>query len=199
MKPPWKYLAQLMSRRQPPEAQDQTIEPDGDRKLVEIELRPAPAIVLASPETAADPFHADISQSNDLAETESDTSKAAPVSLPSYVEEQKVGVIDAPRRSGSDVPALAPTSEAGSKLPQTRQAKPPRAGKKGHLNAVEQSAAVVADEKPVSQTPASSANPFVDEAASLDEDIKQLKDQLVQKLRFQNAQLRKMLERFERW
>ncbi|MGO4567118.1 hypothetical protein AB4Z52_19070 [Rhizobium sp. 2YAF20] len=195
MKPPWKYLAQLMSRRQPPEVPDQTIARDGDRKLVEIELRPAPAIVLASPETAADPVHNDISRSNDIAETEngpkSDASKAAPVSLPP--EEQKVGAINAPHQSGSDVPALTPTNS-----PQTRQTKPSWAQKKGPLNAVEQSTAVAADEKPVSQTPASSANPFFDEAASLDEDIKQLKDQLAQKLRLQNAQLRKMLERFER-
>jgi hypothetical protein len=198
MKPPWKYLAQLMSRRQPPEVPDHTIERDGNRKPVEMELQPAPAIVLVSPETAADPVRDNLSQSNDSAETESDTSKAVPVSLPPDVEEQKVGAIDAPRRSGSDVQALAPTSKAGSKLPQTRQAKPPRAGKNGHLNAVEQSTAVAADEKPVSQTPTSSANPFVDEAASLDEDIKQLKDQLTQKLRLQNSQLRKMLARFER-
>jgi hypothetical protein len=93
---------------------------------------------------------------------------------------------------------LAPTCKTGSKLPQTRQAKPPSAEKKRHLIAVEQSTAVAADEKPVSQTPVSSANPFFDEAASLDEDIKQLKDQLAQKLRLQNSQLRKMLERFER-
>jgi hypothetical protein len=93
---------------------------------------------------------------------------------------------------------LAPTSKDGSKSPQTRQEKPPRAGKKGHLNAIEQSTGVAADEKPVSQTLASSANPFFDEAASLDEDIKQLEDQLAQKLRLQNAQLRRMLERFER-
>jgi hypothetical protein len=116
MKPPWKYLAQLMSRRRPPEAQDQTNERAGDRRPVEIEVQPAPAIVLASPETAADPVHDDVSQSNDLAETESEPRKAAPVSLPPDVEEQDVGAIDAQHQSGSDVRALA--APARWRIPQ---------------------------------------------------------------------------------
>jgi hypothetical protein len=39
---------------------------------------------------------------------------------------------------------------------------------------------------------------FVDEAASVDEEIKRLRTQLAHKLILQNAQLRKMLERFDR-
>jgi hypothetical protein len=57
---------------------------------------------------------------------------------------------------------------------------------------------VAAGGEPVPQSPSASANPFFDEAASLDEDIKQLRNQLAQKLRLQNAQLRNMLKRFER-
>ncbi|WP_310865730.1 hypothetical protein [Rhizobium hidalgonense] len=45
--------------------------------------------------------------------------------------------------------------------------------------------------------PSSSRGAFFDEVASLDEDIKTLKSELAQKLQLQNAQLKKMLKRFD--
>jgi hypothetical protein len=41
-------------------------------------------------------------------------------------------------------------------------------------------------------------NPFLAEVTGLDEEVKQLRQLLAQKLRAQNTQLKKMLERFER-
>ncbi|MDP9812185.1 hypothetical protein J2W42_005055 [Rhizobium tibeticum] len=40
-------------------------------------------------------------------------------------------------------------------------------------------------------------DPFIGEVTGLDEDIKQLRNQLAQKLKLQNDQLKKMLERFD--
>lgn len=45
--------------------------------------------------------------------------------------------------------------------------------------------------------PSSSRDLFFDELASLGEEVKMLRSQLAQKLRLQNIQLKKMLERFE--
>jgi hypothetical protein len=54
MKPPWKYLAQLMSRQRPPETPEPT-NAAAARKAVEIELRPATAILLTFPSKAHGP------------------------------------------------------------------------------------------------------------------------------------------------
>jgi hypothetical protein len=54
----------------------------------------------------------------------------------------------------------------------------------------------VANKDQSAQSP-SSRETFFDEVAGLDEEIKQLRIQLAQKLHLQNVQLKKMLERFD--
>src|SRR4051794_5853308 len=51
MKPPWKYFAQLVSRQRTSETADEASASDNVRKIVEIELRPAATILLASPDS----------------------------------------------------------------------------------------------------------------------------------------------------
>ena len=55
---------------------------------------------------------------------------------------------------------------------------------------------VTATDHPSVQLP-SSRDLFFDEVALLDAEIKMLRNQLAQKLRLQNVQLKKMLERFD--
>jgi hypothetical protein len=199
MKPPWKFLAQLMSRQRPSEKPGQASERDIDRKPVETKLQPAPPPLLASPEAARGLEHDDESSSQDpVAATTVNTSEVdtlAPASLTAETREQKAGADDSRDQSVVDVPALAPTSRAVEPLSVPRR-KPSKVARKGRVSAIAQSPVAVGGE-PVPQSPSASGSPFFDEAASLDEDIKQLKDQLAQKLRLQNAQLRKMLKRFE--
>ncbi|WFU05251.1 hypothetical protein QA648_31515 (plasmid) [Rhizobium sp. CB3171] len=106
-------------------------------------------------------------------------------------------------RTATPVDVPYPAVEVGTSAPQSGastepQSKPPvkrRApAKKARVDAVAQSTGV-AHKVPLAQS-SSSRDPFFDEVASLDEDIKTLRRQLAQKLQLQNAQLRKMLERF---
>ncbi|MCJ9722188.1 hypothetical protein MOV66_10945 [Agrobacterium sp. SHOUNA12C] len=197
MKPPWKFLAQLMSRQRPSEKPGQTSDRHIDRKLVEIELQPAPLLVL--PEATSSPEHGHESPSPDLVEITAVTTSAvdsvAPASLTAEAGEQKAGADDGREQPVVDVPALGPAS-AAAEPPGVSQEKPSKVAGKGRAGRIAPSHKAAVGE-PVPQSPSASGSPFFDEAASLDDDIKQLKDQLAQKLRLQNAQLRKMLKRFE--
>ncbi len=200
MKPPWKFFTQLISRQRPSETPGQTIGDDGDPKLIEIELQPAPTPLLASPETPSGSEHAGEGPVPDPVETTvantSEVDTVAPASLTAEAKEQTAGAIDERGQPVADVPALVPASTAGepSSMPQ---GKPSRLAGKGRVNRIAQSPMATGVET-AQQSPSASGNPFFDEAASLDEDIKQLREQLAQKLRLQNAQLREMLKRFER-
>jgi hypothetical protein len=199
MKPPWKFLAQLMSRQRPSEQPGQTSERDIDRKPVETKLQPAPPPLLASPEAVTGLEYDDESSSQDPVEATtvntSEVDTGAPASLMAEGREQKAEADSGREQSAVDVPALGPASAAGEQL-GIPQVKPSKVTRKGRAGRIAQSPVAVGGE-PVPQSPSASGSPFFDEAASLDDDIKQLKDQLAQKLRLQNAQLRKMLKRFE--
>jgi hypothetical protein len=182
MKPPWKFFTQLISRREST-TPGQAIEHDGGPKSIESKSQPAPA-----PEATSGAEQDDQSPSSVPVETTaanaSDVDTAAPASVTVQAEEQKAEAVEE-REPPRDKPSVKP------------RAKPSSLAGKGRTNRMAQSP-VAARAEPVPQIPSVSENPFFDEAASLDEDIRQLKDQLAQKLRLQNAQLRKMLERFER-
>jgi len=199
MKPPWKFLAQLMSRQRPSETPAQTRERGSDRKPVEIELKPPATPLLAAPEVAPgeqdhespspDPVKA-------LAATASEVDALAPASPAADGKGQGTGAIDEREQAVTDVTGLAPAKgpTEPSSMPQETS---PKVARKARVHRTAKRPLAVGKE-PAPQSPLVPANPLFDEAASLDEDIKQLKDQLAQKLRLQNAQLRKMLERFER-
>jgi hypothetical protein len=188
MKPPWKYLTQLVSRRRADDEQDQT----GDRKAALPEIHSALAASVALPEVA--PTLPDVEggtvphpvQPN--AATESD--EVAHLSSPATVD-PFAPAVDQPEPDSATAPANEGKSSA------TRPVKA-RAARKARLDTTSKDPVLAAVEEQVSEAPSPSATPFFDEASSLDADIRQLKDQLAGKLRLQNAQLRKMLERFER-
>lgn len=194
MKPPWKFLAQLVSRRPPSETPDQTVERDKNPMPIESEVQRAPVPRSALPKAIPVPEPSAESPSPDPVETTiASTADVDTVSLKAGAEE-KARAVEEQEQPLADVPA---PSTAVARASSMSRGKPAKVARKGGANGTRQSP-VPAGAEPVPQPPSVSANPFFDEAASLDEDIKQLKDQLAQKLRLQNAQLRKMLERFER-
>ena len=84
---------------------------------------------------------------------------------------------------------VGPPADSASNVNETSKATPTK--RKGRTRTVEP---VVAASKALPAVVAASD----DEATSLDDEIRVLRGQLVRKLRLQNAQLKKMLERFER-
>jgi hypothetical protein len=199
MKPPWKYFAQLVSRQRPSEIADKASACDNARKLVEIELRPAATMLLASQEATPATEQANEGTPEDVV--------TAPAAVDSEIDAKTpdlpLDLAEAAENEGTEEPVLSdvdpleqrPPGEAGVQLPKLRQAKLASA-KKVSIGATDAILAIRRD-APVPAT-SSPANPLFDNAAGLDEEIKHLKGELAHKLRLQNAQLKKMLERFER-
>jgi hypothetical protein len=199
MKPPWKYLAQLVSRQRCSETSDETSAPGSARRLVEIELQSPATILLSSPEATPVTEQVDESEPKGLltAPTAID-SEIDPETLelpPDFTEVAKAEVTEAPEQSNSGPLVQRRAEEAVVQLPKLRQAKLKTAKKDRVGPQVEITDAITDLAVPATSSP---ADTFFDRATSLDDDIKQLKDLLAQKLRMQNAQLGAMLGRFER-
>ena len=201
MKPPWKFLAQLMSRQRPSEPTGQASEQDNDRKPVEIELQPSSDALPVATAATPDGEQARESQSPNPVEAPatdaSEVDASVPASSTADGKEHSAEAIDAREQVATGVTGLAPANEPvePTSIPPER---PSKVAPKASVSRTAKRPAA-ADKEPAPQSPSVvSANPLFDEAANLDDDIKQLRDQLAQKLRLQNAQLRKMLERFER-
>lgn len=199
MKTPWRFLVDLTSRRRPAKAQDSAIGHDTDPEAVEREDDPTPArpSLSGKPPVKADDDKGtppdQLPAASSAVESDPDAARA----LESSVD------IEEPRTAAPDDKADHPRAEADLSAPKTngtgKQQNRPAVkrhtrAKKAEAGVAVQSA-VAAAEDPRSQ-PSPSRDPFFDDVASLDEDIKKLRSQLAQKLDLQNAQLRKMLERF---
>jgi len=168
MKPPWKYLADLMSRGRRQTKRGIT------GKLIELEAHLARLPQLGSPDlTPVVPKETDSGQQ--AAETQrlhhvNSESEAQPVALADPA-------LDFVRTRDADAEALLPRERA---VPETR----------------EPSATASASDTGVAVL--SPSNGFLDDLAGMDEEINQLRRQLSEKLRSQNDQLRMMLKRFDR-
>ena len=201
MKPPWKFLAQLMSRQRPSEPTGQASEQDNDRKPVEIELQPSSDALPVATAATPDGEQARESQSPNPDEATAANASEVDASVPALPTADGKGhsaeALDKREQVATGVTGLAPANETvePTSIPPER---PSKVAPKASVNRTAKRP-VAADKEPAPRSPSVvSANPLFDEAANLDDDIKQLRDQLAQKLRLQNAQLRKMLERFER-
>jgi hypothetical protein len=200
MKSPWKLLAQLTSRRRSAETRQSSIEHDADTEASESEAQQTSTRPLNPMEASRASEH-DENRSGELVttttsnETEREFDAAPAVSVPVDVEE-----VQAPERrevspSSAEVDALEPQGETAKKFPRTPRTKRLGRAKRTRTDMVAQSTAV-ANKDQSAQSP-SSRETFFDEVAGLDEEIKQLRIQLAQKLHLQNVQLKKMLERFD--
>ena len=161
MKSPWKFLAQLTSRRRPAETGEGSIGHDADPEAGESQAQQTPALPLNPTEASGGSGHDENRSVEPLATTTSNEAE------------------------GDDAPVVS------------APARPKRRGRaKGiRIDKVALSPATANKDRDAQSSPSREA--FFDEVAGLDEEIRQLRIQLAQKLHLQNVQLKKMLERFD--
>ena len=199
MKSPWKFLAQLTSRRRSAKAQQSSIGNETDSRALESgaehRSEPPPSSTVASGPLAQDE---DVSVdqgsvASDKADGDDDVAQA--LKLPMDAEEARTPAHHKADRSGAEANSSVPKGAASAKSQSKPRIKRGERGKRANARVAAQSA--VAPERHQSLQPSSSRDLFFHEVAILEEEIKMLRTQLAQKLHRQNVQLKKMLERFE--
>ncbi|MEK1925324.1 MAG: hypothetical protein AAAB11_07745 [Rhizobium giardinii] len=198
MKSPWKFLAQLTSRRGPAETRENTARDHADPETGESDARQTSALLSNIPESSSSPNDDENLTADFVAaatSTESDGALDGPqaVTVPVDGEEDQAPA-QAVSRAAGDARALAPESRTSKKLPRTSRTKRLGSAKRTRADIVSESTAVANSEQRAQSS--SSPERFFDEVARLDEEIRQLRCQLARKLYLQNVQLTKMLERF---
>jgi hypothetical protein len=185
MRTPWRFVADLVSRKPKPDSHDES--PAVTPKTIALEYRPSleeehPDIEPAVPDRSAE---SDSEAQVDGGPLEpdagsSETETAAPVAA-------EVPADLAPLQAEEKSPAPTPTEAA-----ETLVKRPP-ARRKNINPAVEPVVSVAQTDEVAPAGPKS----FADEMANLDAEVAALRRQLAKKLIEQNAQLRKMLARFD--
>ncbi|MGK9338502.1 hypothetical protein [Sinorhizobium meliloti] len=199
MKAPWKYLARLTSRQPSAEAQESSRGSDTAPKALESEVKRTSALPPNSTAVASPPAHdQDLlvdqgSVASDQAKGDDDVTHA--LEPPIDAEEAQTQGGHKVNHSGPEANSVVPKSTANAKLESKPTIKRRERAKRanGHLAAQ----SVVAPKHRQSLPPLSPRELFFHDVATLDEEIKMLRNQLAQKLHLQNAQLKKMLERFD--
>ncbi len=191
MKPPWRYLSQLMSRKKTSDTPD-------DRRSVgtagnlEIESKPAETVLLPSPEGLPETEPSDVRAGDDHGPMGADVETDA-AALDLQLDESEGAKAEATReqKQSDPDPQDPPSAETAVQSLKTR------------AKATRKDRSVATPAPTGTETPAprisSPTDTFSNDATDLDRDIQQLRDLLAQKLRLQNAQLRAMLERFDRF
>lgn len=190
MASPWKFLARLtLGRREQADQKGAADDVKSEPAVIAETVEPAPEKASdaadrrtdahAQPADHADavpakPHHADAEEANSTVAVATDDES---------VKRAEIGGLSLPGDNDAAFRAVA-----GVRTPLQLRQSAPRTRSKKSSNAV---AAVPRRLPPRAPT-------FSDEVVGLDEEIRLLRDQLARKLQHQNAQLRKMLERFER-
>ncbi|NTF59361.1 hypothetical protein G6K93_31750 [Agrobacterium rhizogenes] len=200
MKSPWKFLVQLTSRGRPGEAREGSIERDAETTGIESEAEQASVLPLNSAAAFDRPDHndtppVDLVATTSSTETGSDLNLTPAISLPVAVEEVRAPARDEVRQLSADVQALVRENATSKKSPRTLQTKRPARTRKARAD-LDAASTVTTRQDQSAQSPPS-LKTFFDDAVSLDDEIKQLRSQLAQKLHLQNSQLKKMLQRFD--
>ncbi|NTG05323.1 hypothetical protein G6L29_30575 [Agrobacterium rhizogenes] len=200
MKSPWKFLVQLTSRGRPAEAREASIERDAETIAIESEAEQTSVLPLDSTEAVDRPDHdntppVDLVATTSSNETGSDLNLTPAVSLPVAVEGGRAPARDEVRQSSAEADALVRENATSKKSPRTLQTKRPVRARKARAD-LDAASTVTTRQDQSAQSP-SPPKTFFDEAVSLDDEIKQLRSQLAQKLHRQNIQLKKMLQRFD--
>jgi len=200
MKTPWKFLAQLTSRRPSAKAQQSSIGNSADSKAFESEAEHTPALRLSLRIAASPPAHdEEVSvyhgpMASDKAKGDDDDVAQALTQAIAAEEAQTTARHDVDH-SGAEANSLVPKSAASTKSHGKPRVKRRERGKSANGESAAQSA--VAAKPHQSLQSLSSRDLLFHEAATLDEEIKMLRIHLAQKLQLQNGQLKKMLERFD--
>ncbi|MGG7539763.1 hypothetical protein [Rhizobium sp. Nf11,1] len=193
MKTPWKFLAELTSRRRAAKGPESSIGHDTDPAALDHEAEQTPA-----------PPSTDVSASVDYNEAAPVEQVASPLT-----EKQGSGEAmqaSAPSVDGDDAWTPAPSEALHSDAAlvpnetsiKARKGSPPsRRERTKELQASITARGAAAKHEGQSVSPSSARDAFIDDVVSLDEDIKKLRSELARKLQLQNAQLKKMLKRFD--
>lgn len=196
MKTPWKFLAQLVSRRRPSaKAQESSIGNDANPKALESDVEHVSALPRSSAVAAGPPALQDVTVDRESADKASDDGVGRGLNPPIDAEETRPIARHEAGHSGAGANALVPKSPASPKSRSRPRTKRKERVKRANTHVAAQSAA--APKRHQSLQPSSSRDLFFHEVATLDEEIKMLRTQLAQKLHRQNVQLKKMLERFD--
>ncbi|MBY3348367.1 hypothetical protein [Rhizobium laguerreae] len=184
MASPWKLLAGLVSRRRQQKQEHGSLD----------DVKPDVLAIAKSTETAA---NNDLNAAGRPAGEKPVPHRHSAAVDPDHSEEATSGVdggadIKGARPVGAANPVLF--DDAGTAAHATLKASQPREGatrkRSGRGKKAERVAVVI--------PPSLSALTASDDAINLDEEIRLLRDRLKRKLQLQNAQLKRMLERFER-
>jgi len=186
MASPWKFLSRLVSPRREHKQEEDTVD----------DTKPD-VLALASPTGA--PAEENLSSADQPAGVEpSDRDPAEPASAePAPADEAESQTHDT--AGGADVAAVAGSASGDTRTAITAAHDAVELEPNVEGTARRQRSRAKKAEKAVVVAPVSpGVQSASDETISLDEEIRMLKGQLASKLQTQNAQLKKMLERFER-
>lgn len=196
---PWKFLVGLATRRRETDSEDaaSATKPDTERSST-----PKTDLAAAHPGSTApsavhqnDPAAPPVTAANAPDPVEEEAAGAAPA--PSADELKHASTLDDRNEvaQSAGVGAIDAAIDAGAASPQVRRTRGP--GRPKSVGGGKGAAAL--DSSPARVEPTALADsPFLEQMASLDEEVQQLRLHLADKLRMQNEQLKKMLERFNR-
>jgi hypothetical protein len=182
MASPWKFLARLVSPRRQPKQDDSAIEA----------VKPDVLAIAGPTETTVEENRHSVDHRADEQPQPGDRSDAAPIAPePSdQTRSDVVGIVenDSDKLESAFGTVLPDVGVIVEKVEQTANATRPERRTRAKKD---EAAAVVVQVSPVAAS-------VSDQMAGLDEEIAMLRTQLAGKLRLQNAQLKRMLARFER-
>ncbi|WP_080578898.1 hypothetical protein [Sinorhizobium fredii] len=198
MKTPWKFLAQLASRRRSASVQENFIAPDTDPEVIESETENKSPLPFDKPTQASGtPDHDSAVDRGSMFsdQLESDPNPLQEMNLTADIQEPGTPARSETKQSDAAGKRLGPQSQTSANSQKKPEIRRRERSKNARAEGVAQSA-VATNEAETVQT-SSSGDTFFNEVAILDEEIKELRRLLAQKLYLQNAQLKKMLERFD--
>ncbi|MDP9810879.1 hypothetical protein J2W42_003742 [Rhizobium tibeticum] len=200
MKSPWKYLVGFGSRRRQAEAQESSIGDDPVSEAFDSEIEHPSMLPSNSREASGKPEHNGDVPVDQMAtasnEAEGDLDVARAVLPSASVEELRISNSDQADHPGAEAHAFVQGSETRAQSPRVPRNKRPERPKRTRVRAATQSAVDINEDQSAHSLTFKEPSLF-DEVAGLDEEIKQMKRLLAQKLYLQNLQLKKMLERFD--
>ena len=192
MKSPWKFLAELASRRRSADNQGGENGPVDNAKVVKEKARATPPALnspeVTKPDRTKPPANIGAEGAALVPEADGTPPAVRPVDIaPTMVEVED--------RSVNSAHASMPKGATAIRSLRTPRSSLASGATNNPVDTAAQST-IAANEVGGAQL-SSDGDGVFQEAANLDDEIKQLRIRLAQKLHLQNDQLRKMLERFE--
>jgi len=198
MKTPWKFLSRLNLGRSSPKAQPSSAGNETGFKTLEIEvehtsaLPSSPAVADSPPAQEEDVWIDQGPIASDKQEGRNDVAQV--LEPPTGTDEAQASVRDEAGGSSTEANSLVEKSAPSAKSQSKPRIRRRERGKSAKARVAAQSAG--APKRHDNLQGRSSRELFFHELATLDEEIKELRMQLAQKLHLQNVQLKTMLERF---